>query len=78
MGNLLCDVLLWVWVWLIACVFIHLCGLLCVEGQCVTWLMAVGLGERKCENCLGDSSGILGICANYVDVLYLLTSGAPV
>jgi len=59
MGNPLCAVL--VWVWLIACFFIHICGSLCVEGQCVTWLMAVGIGERKRENSSGDVSSILGI-----------------
>jgi len=63
MGNLLCAVL--VWVWLIACFFIHLSGSLCVGGQCVTWLMPVGIGERKCENTLGDNGNILGICVNY-------------
>jgi len=39
---------------------------LCVEGLCVTWLMPVGIGERKrCENSLGDNSDILDICVNY-------------
>jgi len=45
MGKPLCTVL--VWAWLIACFFIHLYGSLCVEGQGVTWLMSVGVGERK-------------------------------
>jgi hypothetical protein len=32
----------------------------------VNWLMPVRIGERKkCENSLGDNSGILGICVNY-------------
>jgi len=43
-GRLLCTVL--VWVWLIACYFIHLYGSLCM-GLCVTWLMPVEVGERK-------------------------------
>jgi len=56
----------YVWVWLIVCFFIHLYGSLCVEGLCVTWLMPVGIGERKkCENSLGYNSGKLGICVNY-------------
>ena len=38
-GKPLCAVL--VWVWLYACSFIHLCGSLCVEGLCMTWLMVV-------------------------------------
>ena len=32
----------------------------------MNWLMPVRIGERKkCENSLGDNSGILGICVNY-------------
>ena len=60
MGNPLCAVLMWVW--LIACFFNHLCVSLCVEGLCVTWLMPVGIGDRKCENSSGDNSSIFGIC----------------
>jgi len=63
MGNPLCAVLMWVW--LIVCFFIHIRGSLCVEGLCVTWLMSVGNGERKCENSLGDNSSIVGICVSY-------------
>ena len=50
----------------IACFFIHLHGSLCVEGLCMTWLMPVGIGERKgCENSLGYNIGVLDICVNY-------------
>jgi len=72
MGNPLCAVL--VWVWLIVCFFIYLCGSLCV-----TWLLPVGNGERKCENSLGDSS-IVGICVSYYGrIMWMFcTSGAPV
>ena len=43
----------------------------------MTWLVPVGVGERKCETSLGDKS------VNYyeiivLDVLYFLVSGAPV
>ena len=64
MGNLLCTVLVWVWLF---CVFLHSSyGSLCVEGLCVTWLLPVGFGERKmCEKSLGDNRSILGICVNY-------------
>jgi len=48
-----------------------------VESLCVTWLMPVGIGERRCENSLGDNivnyNGII-----MLDVLYLPVSGAPV
>jgi len=78
MGNLLCAVL--VWVWLIARFFIHLGESLCVEGQCVSWLMAVGIGDRKCENSLVDISSVLGIgvncCGRIVWLFY--TSLCPV
>jgi len=77
MGNPLCAVL--VWVWLIACFFIHLCGSLCVEGLCVTWLMPAGNGERKCENSLGENSSIVSICVSYYGrIMWMFcTSGAP-
>jgi len=48
------------------CVLLHhLCGSLCEEGLCVTWLMPVGIGERKCDNSSGGNSSIFGICVNY-------------
>ena len=62
MGDPLCAV--FVWVWLIACLFNPLCGSLCVEGLCVTWLTPVGIGEGKCNNSSGYNS-ILGISVNY-------------
>jgi len=63
-GQPLCNVLMWVW--LIACFFIHLHGSLSVEGLCVTWLMPVGIGEgKRCEISLGDNIGVLDICVNY-------------
>ena len=33
-----------------------------MEVLCVTWLLPVGVGERKiCENSLDDNRGVLGI-----------------
>ena len=73
MGDPLCAVL--VWVWFIARFFNPLWGSLCVEGVCVTWLMPVGIGERKCDNSSGYNS-VLGFsfCDRARVLIYILNN----
>jgi hypothetical protein len=49
------------------CMLLHSSSWVVVCGRSVwvAWLMPVGIGERKrCENSLGDDSGVLDICVN--------------
>ena len=65
MGRLQCTVVMRVWLIAVSSFIIG--------SLCVTWLLPVGVGERKlCENSLVDDRGVLGNCVKYCGEIILL------